>query len=160
MEYQIEVDVTVTRRYAVEADSPGHAMTLYRAGDAQLDDGELLENYWEEQEQTATVVSVTVGDTSLDVPACAHQGERCDGAEFCCRCNRQIFSGYKYGDDRYCEAHHPEVPTMTPEEFDRQDDIYWTQWELEDIQCECPQDCQCRPTPESLQALYDADRAE
>ena len=165
MDYQIEVDVTVTRTYTVEADSPGHAMTLYRAGDAQLAEGELLEAYWEEQETTASVVSVTVGDTSafysvLDVPACAHYGEPCDGAEFCCRCNRQIFSGYKYGDDRYCEAHHPEVATMTPEEFDRQDDIYWTQWEIVDIFCECPQDCQCRPTPASLQALYDADRAE
>ena len=160
MDYQIEVDVIVTRTYTVEGDSPGHAMTLYRAGDAQLDEGELLEAYWEEQETTASVVSVTVGDTSLDVPACDHQGENCDGAEYCCRCNVQIFSGYKYGDDRYCEAHHPEVPTMTPEEFDRQDDIYWTQWELEDIQCDCPQDCQCRPTPASLQALYDTDRAE
>ena len=151
MEYNIEVDVIVTRRYTVEADSPGHAMTLYRSGDAEMDDGELFEANWDEDERTARVI---------DVPACAHQGERCDGAEFCCRCNRQIFSGYKFGDDRYCEAHHPEVPTMTPEEFDRQDDIYWTQWELEDIQCDCPQDCQCRPTPASLQALYDADRAE
>jgi len=151
MEYSIEVDVTVTRTYTVEGDSPGHAMTLYRSGDAEIADGELFEANWDEQEQTARVI---------DVPACAHQGERCDGAEFCCRCNRQIFSGYKYGDDRYCEAHHPEVPTMTPEEFDRQDDIYWTQWEIEDIQCECPQDCQCRPTPASLQALYDGDRAE
>ena len=151
MEYKIEVDVIVTRTYTVEADSPGEAMTLYRSGDAQLAGGELDTSNWDEQERTARV---------LDVPACAHHGENCDGAEFCCRCNRQIFSGYKYDDDRYCEAHHPEVPPMTPEEFDRQDDIYWTQWELEDIQCECPQDCQCRPTPASLQALYDADRAE
>ena len=42
MEYKIEVDVTVTRTYTAEADSPGHAMTLYRSGDAQLADGELL----------------------------------------------------------------------------------------------------------------------
>ena len=164
MNYSIHVDVTVCRTYTVEADSPGEAMTLYRSGDAQLADGELLEAYWEEDERTAQVVTVTVGDTDafycvLDVPACAHHGENCDGAEYCSRCRRQLFSGYKYGDDRYCEAHHPEVPTMTPEEFDRQDNIYWTQWEIEDIQCDCPQDCQCRPTPASLQALYDADRA-
>jgi hypothetical protein len=91
-------------------------------------------------------------------------GETCDGAEFCCRCNRQIFSGYKFGDERYCDSHKPEtwdaeVAAMSEEEFDNQDNIYWTQWEIEDIDCDCPQDCQCRPTPASLQALYDADRA-
>ena len=37
--------------------------------------------------------------------------------------------------------------------------MYWTQWEIEDIFCECPTDCPCRPAPEALQALYDADRA-
>ena len=156
MNYSIEVDVTVTRTYTVEADSPGEAMTLYRSGDAEMDDGELDTSNWDENERTARV---------LDVPACAHHGETCDGAEFCCRCNRQIFSGYKFGDERYCDDHKPEtwdaeVAAMAPEDYDNQDNIYWTQWELEDIQCECPQDCQCRPTPASLQALYDADRAE
>jgi hypothetical protein len=157
----------VTRRYTAEADSPGDAMTIYRSGDAEMDDGELFEANWDEQEQTAQVVTVTIGDTSVfySVPACAHHGENCDGAEFCCRCRRQIFSGYVFGDERYCDSHKPEtwdaeVATMTPEEFDNQDDIYWTQWEIVDIFCECPQDCQCRPTPESLQALYDGDRAE
>ena len=156
MNYSIKVDVIVTRTYTVEADSPGEAMTLYRSGDAEMDEGELFEANWDEDERTARVI---------DVPACAHYGEPCDGAEFCCRCKRQIFSGYVFGDDRYCDSHKPEtwdaeVATMTPEEFDRQDDIYWTQWEIVDIFCECPQDCQCRPTPASLQALYDGDRAE
>jgi hypothetical protein len=156
MEYKIEVDVIVTRSYTVQADSPGEAMTLYRSSDAELADGEMFEANWDEQEQTARVI---------DVPPCAHQGEDCDGAEFCSRCRRQIFSGYKFGDERYCDAHKPEdwdaeVATMTPEEFDNQDDIYWTEWEIVDIFCECPQDCQCRPTPASLQALYDGDRAE
>ena len=170
MEYKIEVDVTVTRTYTVEADSPGEAMTLYRSGDAEMDDGELDTSNWDEDERTAQVVTVTVGDPHafycvLDVPACAHHGETCDGAEFCCRCNRQIFSGYVYGHDRYCDSHKPEtwdaeVAAMAPEDYDNQDNIYWTQWEIEDIDCDCPQDCQCRPTPASLQALYDADRAE
>ena len=156
MNYSIEVDVIVTRTYTAEADSPGEAMTLYRSGDAEIAEGELFEANWDEDERTARVI---------DVPACDHQGENCDGAEFCRRCKRQIFSGYVFGDDRYCDSHKPEtwdaeVATMTPEEFDRQDDIYWTQWEIVDIFCECPQDCQCRPTPASLQALYDGDRAE
>jgi hypothetical protein len=89
MNYSIEVDVTVTRTYTVEADSPGEAMTRYRSGDAEMDDGELDTSNWDEDERTAQVVTVTIGDTDafysvLDVPACAHHGENCDGAEFCC----------------------------------------------------------------------------
>ena len=155
MEYTIEVDVLVTRTYVVEADCPGDALAIYRDGDAEPEDGELFEGNWNEQEHTAKVI---------DVPACEHAGERCDGAEFCDRCGVQIFSGYKFWDERYCNNHEPETwkaecAAMTEEEFDDQDDIYWTEWEIVDIFCECPQDCQCRPSPEALQVLYDADRA-
>ena len=156
MEYTIEVDVLVTRTYTVEADSPGDALAIYRDGDADICDGDLFESNWDEQEHTARV---------LDVPACEHVGEPCDGAEFCKRCGVQIFSGYVFGNERYCNNHEPEtwkaeLATMTEEEFDNQDDIYWTEWEIVDIFCECPIDCQCRPSPEALQVLYDADRAK
>jgi len=95
---------------------------------------------------------------------CGHEGSVCDGAEFCNTCQVQIFSGYKDADERYCNDHKPatwdaEVAAMA-EEFDGQDEMYWTQWEIEDIFCECPTDCPCRPAPEALQALYDADRKE
>ena len=95
---------------------------------------------------------------------CDHDGEHCDGAEFCNTCQVQIFSGYKDADERYCNDHKPatwdaEVAEMTEEEFDDQDEMYWTEWEIDDIDCDCPVDCSCRPTPEALQALYDADRA-
>ena len=95
---------------------------------------------------------------------CDHEGEHCDGAEFCTTCQVQIFSGYKDADERYCNDHKPatwdaEIAAMTEDEFDEQDEMYWTQWEIEDIFCECPTDCPCRPAPEALQALYDADRA-
>ena len=95
---------------------------------------------------------------------CEHEGEHCDGAEFCTTCHVQIFSGYKDADERYCNDHKPatwdaEVAAMSSEEFDNQDDMYWTQWEICDIFCDCPADCPCRPSPEALQALYDADRA-
>ena len=94
---------------------------------------------------------------------CEHDGEHCDGAEFCETCKVQIFSGYVYGHERYCNDHKPatwdaEIAAMTQEEFDWQDGgMYWTQWEIDDIQCECV--CPCRPSAEALQALYDADRA-
>ena len=100
-----------------------------------------------------------------DINACEHEGEHCDGAEFCSICRVQIFSGYVYGDERRCNDHTPDdweeqIATMSSDEFDEQDDIYWTQWEICDIFCECPTDCPCRPSPEALQALYDADRAK
>ena len=60
MDYQIEVDVTVTRSYTVQADSPGHAMSLYRSGDAEMDDGELFEANWDEQPHTAHIVMTEV----------------------------------------------------------------------------------------------------
>ena len=95
---------------------------------------------------------------------CDHDGEHCDGAEFCNTCKVQIFSGFVYGHERYCNDHKPatwdaEIAEMTEDEFDWQDNMYWTQWEIDDIYCECPDDCPCRPAPEALQALYDADRA-
>ena len=95
---------------------------------------------------------------------CEHEGEHCDGAEFCETCKVQIFSGYKDADERYCNDHKPatwdaELAAMSSEEFDDQDEMYWTEWEIDDIFCECPTDCPCRPAPEALQALYDADRA-
>jgi hypothetical protein len=95
---------------------------------------------------------------------CDHAGEHCDGAEFCNTCNVQIFSGYVYGNERYCNDHKPaawdaEVAAMSSDEFNEQGDMYWTQWEIDDIFCDCPTDCPCRPAPEALQALYDADRA-
>jgi hypothetical protein len=157
MEYIIQVDVLVTRSYVVEANCPGDAMAIYRAGDAEIDSdvSELFEGNWEEQEQTARVEGE---------PPCTHVGEPCDGAEFCNRCGVQIFSGFKDADERYCHDHKPatwdaEVAEMTEQEFDAQDEMYWTEWEIGDILCECPQDCQCRPSPEALQVLYDADRA-
>jgi hypothetical protein len=95
---------------------------------------------------------------------CEHDGENCNGAEFCNTCQVQIFSGYKDADERYCNDHKPatwdaEIAEMTEEEFDDQDEMYWTEWEIDDIDCDCPVDCPCRPAPEALQALYDADRA-
>ena len=96
---------------------------------------------------------------------CEHIGEKCDGVEICTTCQVQIFSGYVYGDERYCNDHKPatwdaEIAEMTEEEFEEQDGgMYTTEWTLDDIECECPVDCPCRPTPEALQALYDADRA-
>jgi len=95
---------------------------------------------------------------------CEHIGENCQGAEHCNTCQVQIFSGYKDADERYCNDHKPatwdaELAAMSSEEFDDQDEMYWTEWEIDDIDCECPVDCPCRPTPEALQALYDADRA-
>ena len=103
-------------------------------------------------------------DAWLQHRICSHDAEYCDGAEFCETCHVQIFSGYVYGDERYCNDHQPatwdaEVAAMSSDEFDEQDDIYWTQWEICDIFCECPTDCPCRPSSEALQALYDADRA-
>ena len=96
---------------------------------------------------------------------CEHIGEKCDGVEICTTCQVQIFSGYVYGDERYCNDHKPatwdaEIAEMTEEEFEEQDGgMYTTEWTLDDIECECPVACPCRPTPEALQALYDADRA-
>ena len=97
-------------------------------------------------------------------PICDHDGEHCDGAEFCNTCQIQIFSGYVYGHERYCNDHKPagydaEVAEMDEGEFGDQDDMYWTQFEICDIFCECPTGCPCRPAPEALPALYDADRA-
>jgi len=98
-----------------------------------------------------------------DINACTHENEHCDGAEFCSICRVQIFSGYVYGHERYCNDHKPatydaEIAKMPEEEFGDQDDMYWTQWEIDDIFCECPTDCPCRPNPTVLKALYDADR--
>ena len=97
-----------------------------------------------------------------DINVCEHEGEHCDGAEFCSICRVQIFSGYVYGHERYCNDHKPatwdaEIAAMDEDEFDWQDDMYWTQWEIDDIQCECV--CPCRPSADALQTLYDADRA-
>ena len=99
--------------------------------------------------------------TAINV--CTHDGEHCDGAEFCNTCNVQIFSGFKDADERYCNDHKPatwdaEIAEMTEEEFDDQDEMYWTEWEIEDIQCECPVDCPCQSNPEALEVLYEADR--
>ena len=99
------------------------------------------------------------------INACTHDGEHCDGAEFCNTCHVQIFSGYVYGDERRCNDHKPatwdaEIAEMTKEEFDNQDGgMYWTQFEICDIFCDCPTNCPCRPSAEELQTLYDADRA-
>ena len=100
------------------------------------------------------------------INTCDHDGEgHCDGAEFCNTCKVQIFSGYKDADERYCNDHKPatwdaEVAAMTEDEFDNQDGgMYWTQFEICDIFCDCPTNCPCRPSAEELQTLYDADRA-
>jgi len=97
-------------------------------------------------------------------PICEHDGENCQGSEHCNNCQVQIFSGYKDADERYCNDHKPatwdaEIAEMTEEDFDDQDEMYWTEWEIDDIDCDCPAECPCRPTPEALQSLYDADRA-
>jgi hypothetical protein len=60
MEYTIEVDVIVARCYTVEADSPEEAMTIYHAGGAQLDEGEMFEANWDEQLHTAHIVMTEV----------------------------------------------------------------------------------------------------
>ncbi len=102
--------------------------------------------------------------SDINIITCEHDGENCNGAEFCNTCQVQIFSGYKYGDESYCHNHEPatwdeEIAEMTQDEFDNQGEMYMTEWEIEDIECECPTECPCRPSPEALQALYDADRA-
>ena len=163
MEYTIEVDVLVCRTYTVEADCPGDALAIYRAGDAEMNEDDT--SNWDEQDRTARVVTQGGSGAWVSVPPCEHKGEPCDGARFCNLCRIQIFSGFLYGDEEYCNDHKPEdwdaeLATMTKEEFDDQDDIYWTEWEIVDIFCECPVDCQCRPSPEALQVLYDADRAK
>jgi len=99
----------------------------------------------------------------IPIITCEHEGEHCDGAEFCNTCNVQIFSGYVYGHERYCNNHKPEdynaeLTKMSEKEFDNQDDVYFTEWEIDDIFCECPTDCPCRPSADALQTLYDADR--
>jgi len=58
--YTIEVDVVVTRTYRVEADGPNHALMLYHAGDAEIDQqrSEMFEANWDEREYTARVLSL------------------------------------------------------------------------------------------------------
>jgi hypothetical protein len=80
---------------------------------------------------------------------CAHAGEFCDGERHCDTCQKLLVSGYVYGDQHYCDEHKPaswdvEIAEMSEEEFDNQDDMYWTQWELDDIVCDCRADCACR----------------
>jgi len=61
-EYTIEVDVIVKRIYTVEANSPEEALTKYRDGEADIDDGELFEANWDEQEDTAIVLNYNTSD--------------------------------------------------------------------------------------------------
>ena len=67
-EYVIEVDVIVTRKYLVDADSKEEAMTKYKAGQAEIDglNDEMAD--WEEQPQTARVSGVGVGGNEPDDP--------------------------------------------------------------------------------------------
>ena len=57
-EYVIEVDVIVTRKYLVDADSKEEAMAKYKAGQAEIDglNDEMAD--WEEQDDTAWVAVV------------------------------------------------------------------------------------------------------
>ena len=162
MEYSIEVDVLVSRTYRAEADCPGDALVIYRAGDAEMEEDDTSNS--DERDRTARVITQGGIGAWVSVPPCEHNGDPCDGARFCKLCRIQIFSGFLYGDEEYCNDHKPkgwdsEMAAMRHEEFDSQDEMCWTQWELEDIDCDCPTDCQCRPSPEALQVLYDTDRA-
>ena len=56
-EYRIEVDVIVTRVYVVSAKTPLEAMTAYRAGNAEVDESRSEMENWEEQADTARIVT-------------------------------------------------------------------------------------------------------
>jgi hypothetical protein len=84
-EYVIEVDVLVTRKYLVDADSKEAAMTKYKAGHAEIV-SELNDEMadWEEQEQTARVSAVqdTVEDPRSEPVGDVVHGPFC-GCDHC-----------------------------------------------------------------------------
>jgi hypothetical protein len=72
---------------------------------------------------------------------CDHQGEPCDNERFCGTCGagplRQGFTvdgGQAYG----CDAHQPEGYEYTDD-----GDDYWTEWDKEGNDCDCPAGCPC-----------------
>ena len=83
--------------------------------------------------------------------ACTHQGEQCEELITCDApdCTATLFNGYVFFGWQYCEAHKPETFDITvmemreDDEFEGQEDVYYTEWELCD-HCEtCPEDCAC-----------------
>ena len=69
-EYLIEVNVTVKRRYLVDADNVDDALVKYKAGQAEIDGLNDEMSDWEEDDETAWVTAVQ--DTSLAVSDCPH----------------------------------------------------------------------------------------
>jgi hypothetical protein len=79
---------------------------------------------------------------------CTHSGKFCDGEIHCDTCHICILQGFVYGEYHYCEEHKPvtwdiEIAQMNKEEFDSQDEMYWTEWYIEDVTCDCSSDCEC-----------------
>ena len=72
---------------------------------------------------------------------CDHQGDPCDNERFCGTCGagplRQGFTvdgGQAYG----CDAHQPDGYEYTDD-----GDDYWTEWDKEGNDCDCPAGCPC-----------------
>ena len=64
-EYLIAVDVIVTREYLVDADNSADALAKYHAGSADINPSNDEMGDWEEQDQTARVVSVQEGTAQI-----------------------------------------------------------------------------------------------
>jgi hypothetical protein len=87
-------------------------------------------------------------EETKNLEICTHAGEFCDGERHCNTCRKLLVSGYVYVDQHYCEEHRPaswdvEIAAMSEKEFDNQDDMYWTEWSIEDVTCDCSSDCEC-----------------
>ena len=74
---------------------------------------------------------------------CDHQGEPCDSERFCDTCGAgPLRQGFTVGEgDGYgCDAHQPDGYEYT-EDDDCLD--YWTEWDKEGNDCDCPEGCPC-----------------
>ena len=126
-EYVIEVDVIVTRKYLVDADSKEDAMAKYKAGQAEIDalNDEMAD--WEEQEDTAWVSAVqdTVEDPRGE-PMGEERNEEYDPDDGRCHDCGRVRPDWRsqtncsicgVGLDWYCvDAHQCNTPQAAPQE--------------------------------------------
>ena len=88
---------------------------------------------------------------------CPHDGERCDNERYC---NEPgcvyglIMWGFLVDDYYYCPAHF----SLTDEDVDNNDDVYYTNWEPEDNCTECYENESCSCLDEAKAMYKDTER--
>lgn len=87
---------------------------------------------------------------------CTHPGEKCEGNRYCSEpgCTYGLIMwGFLCDDDSYCPFHF----SLTEEDVENNDDVYYSDWQPEDYCYDCEEGCPCM---DEAKTMLDSNRQE